>query len=479
MATSRFDLVVLGAGPAGLAAATAAARAGRSVALLDGEERPGGQYWRHPARDLSARGLQHDLATFADLVREVRGRVTYLAGHNAWTASRNGHGFSVHATCGDREVAISGRTLVLATGSHDRSLPFPGWDLPGVFTAGGAQALVKGHGVVPGRRVVVGGTGPFLLPVAAALASRDGVTVAGVFEANRPTRWLGEAAAVGRSAGKLAEAAGYFAALARRRVPYRTRRAIVAAHGDDRVEAVTVTRIDRWWRVVPGTARTVDCDAVAVGWGFVPRLELPLALGCGTRVDADGSLIISVDGGQATDVPGVFAAGEVCGVGGADLAVVEGEIAGLVAAEAPAAGARLGRLRRRRAALRDFAAGMHRVHPVRDGWKGWLRPDTIVCRCEEVPAAEIAHAVADLGAVDARSAKLMTRAGMGWCQARVCGYAAAHLTAVPGHPADQRGTAERPVAFPVPLGMLARSSADRTGHDGAADAPATGGEDRA
>src|SRR5690606_12789508 len=145
-----------------------------------------------------------------------------------------------------------------------------------------------------------------------------------------------------------------------------------------------------------GTARTVDCDAVAVGWGFVPRLELPLALGCGTRVDADGSLVISVDGGQATDVPGVFAAGEVCGVGGADLAVVEGEIAGLAAAEAPAAGARLGRLRRRRAALRDFAAGMHRVHPVRDGWKGWLRPDTIVCRCEEVTAAEIAHAVADL-----------------------------------------------------------------------------------
>jgi NADPH-dependent 2,4-dienoyl-CoA reductase/sulfur reductase-like enzyme len=206
-------------------------------------------------------------------------------------------------------------------------------------------------------------------------------------------------------------------------------------------------------------SRRLEVDAVAVGWGFTPQLELHLALGCETSVDADGSLVVVVDSGQLTSRPGVLAAGESTGVGGASLAVVEGAIAGSTAAALT--GHRdlpertLARLRRRRASLMGFARAMHAVYPVPTGWADRLTGDTLVCRCEEVTVAQLRHAV-ELGAVDVRTAKLLSRAGMGRCQGRVCGYAAACLTAEwTGGTYDPRGVAERPVASPLPLGLVA------------------------
>ncbi|MGH8823633.1 MAG: FAD-dependent oxidoreductase [Jiangellaceae bacterium] len=460
MATSRYDVVVVGAGPAGMAAAAAAARAGCTVAMLDAAPRPGGQYWRHPPGHLDAvADLHHDVTTYRKLEGAVRSEVDHLPDHHVWAAARRADVFDVHAVRDGRDVVVTGAAVVLAPGAYDRQVPFPGWDLPGVLTAGGAQALLKGHQVRAGSRVAVGGTGPFLLSVAAGLATR-GVGVVGVFEANSPIRWLRHLPAVARTPGKLAEGAGYAATLARHRIGFHARHAIVAAHGEDRVRAVTVARLDRGWRVLPGSERTVACDAVAVGWGFVPQIELPLSLGCVTRVDADGSLVAVVDERQAGTVAGVFLAGEVCGVGGAALAVTEGEIAGRSAAAW--LGRRVGmpdRLRRHRRAHRAFAAAMHRAHPVPEGWNTWLEPTTVVCRCEEVTVADVVDAVQGLGATDARTVKLLSRAGMGWCQGRMCAYATGCLTGVEtGLPADPGQLAERPVATPVPLGELARGA---------------------
>ncbi|RIQ17198.1 FAD/NAD(P)-binding oxidoreductase, partial [Jiangella rhizosphaerae] len=310
---------------------------GARVALIDAGRQPGGQYWRHRPGDLGAvADLHHDLRTFRALVGGAAGAVRHV-GHHVWTVSGSvADGFAVRAVAGDAEIEVAARSLVLAPGAYDRQVPFRSWDLPGVYTAGGAQALLKGSEVLVGRRVVVGGTGPFLLPVAAGLAAR-GAQVVGVYEANRPAGWVRHTGAVARVAAKLTEGAGYAAALARHRVPFHARRAVVAAHGDDVVEAVTVAKLDHDWRIVPGSERVVECDAVAVGWGFTPQLELPLALGVATRVDADGSLVVEVDEHQRTSVPGVYVAGEACGVGGAPLAVAEGEIAGTAAA-ATAAG---------------------------------------------------------------------------------------------------------------------------------------------
>src|SRR5690606_23324809 len=331
-------------------------------------------------------------------------------------------------------------------------------DLPGVYTAGGAQALRKEHAVVAGRRVIVAGTGPFLLPVAAALASH-GARLAGVFEAGVTVGWLRHATVLARHAARLGEAAAYRGRLLAARTRYRSRHAVVAAHGDGRLDRVTVARIDSRWRVREGSHRTVRCDALAVGWGFSPRIELAVGLGCATGIGADGSLVITVDDDQATDVPGVYVAGEACGVGGAGLAVAEGEIAG------GAAAARIGGLpsldsapaRRTRDRGRAFAAAMHAVYPVRDGWYGWSQADTVVCRCEEVPVRALATAVHDLGASDTRAVKLLSRAGMGWCQGRICGFALSRIAAIEGGGVGgESSLVRRPLAVPVPLGALAR-----------------------
>jgi NADPH-dependent 2,4-dienoyl-CoA reductase/sulfur reductase-like enzyme len=436
------DIAVLGAGPAGLAAAVAAYQAGARVTVVDAASRVGGQYWRHRDGDS---GAGHHLWPTLCALRDTP--LDFRPGHAIWHVERTGDGFTTHTSAGE----IRSHTVIVATGAYDRQLPFPGWTLPGVFTAGGAQALLKGHGVVAGDRVVVAGTGPFLLPVAAGLASA-GARVLGVFEAGSPLGFTRHPAAVARNLGKLGEGAGYLRVLRRHRVPFHTRRTVVAAHGEDRVRSVTVGTLDRAWRVV--AEEEIECDAVAVGYGFTPQLEIPLQLGCETHLDVDGSLVATADDRQRASVPGVYLAGEVCGVGGAQLSLVEGELAGR-----HAAGAALDqRLVRRRAALRDFAAAMHRTYPVGPGWQTWLTGDTIVCRCEEVPVDEVRRSIVDLGATDPRAVKLLARPGMGLCQGRVCGFATACLVAeTVGRPvssADLLGMSARPVAQPITLGSL-------------------------
>ncbi|MCX4783379.1 NAD(P)/FAD-dependent oxidoreductase [Streptomyces sp. NBC_01264] len=454
---SPADLAVVGAGPAGLAAAVAAAGLGLRVTLLDAGERPGGQYFRHPAPGLGAarpEALHHGWADFASREAALRahvsaGRITYLPRHHVWTVTPDPGGgpvWALHAVVGPEEAAatVGARGVLLATGAYERQLPFPGWTLPGVVGAGGAQAMLKGGLVLPGSRVVVAGSGPLLLAVAGSLAAA-GARVPAVVEAAAYTGYAAHAAALLRNPGKLAEGATYGGALLRHGVRLLTRHAVTEAHGTDRVEAVTVARLDRDWRPLPGTARRIPCDAVAVGHGLVPQLELATGLGCATRLSPDATVALEVDAGQRTSVPGIWSAGETGGIGGAQLALTEGEIAAHSAAGRPVP-ARLARARTR---LRAFAAAMAGAHRPGAGWTGWLREDTDVCRCEEVPAGRIREAVEDLGARDARTVKLLTRAGMGWCQGRMCGPAVAALAGT--DPAPDR----RPLSCPVPLSHLA------------------------
>ncbi|MGW9071125.1 FAD/NAD(P)-dependent oxidoreductase [Streptomyces yangpuensis] len=492
-AAGPVDLAVVGAGPAGLAAAVTAAGLGLRVAVLDAGDRPGGQFYRHPAPGLGAdrpEALHHGWAEFATREAALRahesaGRITYLPLHHVWTVVPAGAGaghaapgrtgvaepapeWTLHAVAGhapdERAATVAARAVLIATGAYERQLPFPGWTLPGVIGAGGAQAMLKGGLVLPGKRVVVAGSGPLLLAVAGSLAAA-GATVPAVVEAAAYTAYAGRVPTLLRNPGKLVEAAGYGGALARHHVRLLTRHAVTEAHGTGRIEAVTVARLDRDWRPVPGTARRIPCDALAVGHGLVPQLELATGLGCATRPSPDGTVALEVDAEQRTSVPGVWSAGETGGIGGAQLALTEGELAAYSvaaalrlrpAAAAPRAG-RPERLARRRARLRAFADAMAAAHRPGEGWTGWLRDDAVVCRCEEVPAGRIREAARDLGARDARTVKLLTRAGMGWCQGRMCGPAVAALAGAESgaesgaEPAPDR----RPFSCPVPLGHLA------------------------
>lgn len=464
-----YDIAVLGAGPAGLSAAVAAAAQGSRTVLIDADARPGGQYWRH--RDGDDGALHQGWSHFQRLHENLAAQhlLDYRPSHSIWHVERTGAGFTTHATCDGSPRTISSRTVIVATGAYDRQLPFPGWTTPGVFTAGAVQALLKGQGVLAGKRIAVAGTGPFLLPVAAGLAEA-GATVVGVFEAGLPSAFGRHPIAALRNLPKLAEGAGYLRILVKHRIPYRNRAAIVAAHGTDTVTGATVARLDGQWRIVPGGTREIDCDTIAVGYGFTPQTEIPLQLGCEMGRDDDGSLIACVDSRQRSSAEGVYVAGEACGIGGAQLAIVEGELAGLHAAYATAGSVpdrrHLARLLRQRTAQRSFAAAMHQAYPVPDGWQTWLEQDTTICRCEEVTASTLREAVTDLGATEPRMVKLYARPGMGLCQGRVCGYATACLAARANNRQptvdDLRGIAARPIAQPLTLGALAAETSDNS-----------------
>jgi NADPH-dependent 2,4-dienoyl-CoA reductase/sulfur reductase-like enzyme len=463
-------LAVVGAGPAGLAAAVAAADAGATVVVVDLGQRPGGQYLRQPTV-AGVPAVAHSRRADG-LLREALAhpRITFRTRHQVWAAAVEGRpadddggtsGVTLRLIGPDGPATLTTPALVLAPGGHDRVVPFPGWDLPGVVTAGAAQALAKGQGVLVGRRVLVAGTGPFLLTVAAGLA-RAGAQVAAVVEAAPLRRWARHARAVAATPGKLVEAARYLGALRRRGVPVWRGQAVTEVREYDDGLRATVSRIDADWRAGAVT-RTVPVDAVCVGHGFTPSVELAVALGCAIRADpADGSLVVEVDGCGRSSVPGVLVAGEATGVGGADLAISEGRLAGLTAAHRlglldDAGLARAGApVARRAVRQRRFAAALHRAHPVPAGWTGWLTDDTVVCRCEEVTAGRLRADVAAYGLDDVRALKLVTRIGMGLCQGRVCGRAAACLlAAASGRDQPLEGFANRQIVLPVPLGAVA------------------------
>jgi NADP-dependent aldehyde dehydrogenase len=472
------DIAVVGAGPAGLAAAVTAADAGASVVVIDAGTQPGGQFWRHRPETVAPKPDghgHHGWATYLDLrsrfdAARGRGQIRYLPGLQVWMAEHDDANFTLRTTPvvasapGARSPAVGSSTLVvrrlvLCPGGYDRQLPVPGWDLPGVMTAGGIQTFIKGNGVLPGRRFVLAGTGPFLLPVAAGIAEAGGKVLA-VLESSAPSAWLPHLRAAAGVPGKALEGFEYAAIFAKHTIPYRTRRIVTevvgtGGAGPERITSVRTAKVDAEGRARPGTERVYeDVDVVGFGWGFTPQLELPLALGVQTRLDADGSLVAIVDERQESTIPGLFLAGEITGIGGATLAVLEGLAAGAAAAGT----ARPATERRTVARHRRFAEAMHLAHPVPPAWQDWLTPDTTVCRCEEVTAGQITKARDSLGASDARSLKSFTRPGMGWCQGRVCGFASACLGAGPGASptADSlASTAKRPLAAPVAIGQLA------------------------
>jgi D-hydroxyproline dehydrogenase subunit alpha len=473
-------VTVVGAGPAGLAAAVAAADLGCTVTLIDSAATPGGQIYRQSLLDEEQENSKsfHAARLAHRFQRALRHeRVHYVPATSVWHAERASaegqpgefvlrlagpDGASAEAPL--RSGTVRSDALIVATGATELVLPFPGWDLPGVTTVGAAQALLKSQGVTIGRRAIVAGSGPLLLPAAAGLAAA-GVKVVAVLEATTAAAGARGAAGLAAYPGKLAEAAGYAATLARHRVPVRPGHAVVGCRGDGRVRQATIARLDRGWRPVPRSRRDVEVDALHVSFGFSPALELTRLLGCADDPHPDRPIAtVRVDADQATSVPGVFAAGEITGIGGADVAELEGYLAGAAAAAylgaAPPDGRapRLGPIRSRLARARRFAARLDGAYPLRPGWLAWPAPDTVVCRCEDVSWAEIDRAVA-AGAHDVRAVKGLTRCGMGYCQGRICGATVQSLISHDsGHPLDKVGDLHgRPILSPVSLEAIANT----------------------
>jgi len=456
------NVVIIGAGPAGLSASLAAAAAGAPVLLIDSNPRLGGQYWRMSADDFQDQHNQHfDLDTGLLLINAVKARkeIEVWSGSQIWSATNKDGKNTLRVIYQGKERIVNTENLILCTGAYDRTLPFPGWDIPGVMTPGGVQSLLKGHGVLAGRRVVVAGSGPFLLPVAAGVVKAGGSVVA-LLEANKSRRWLTSFFVLLENISKIKEAFYYIKTISEAKVRVRFGQAVIAAHAasNGELESVDIAKIDRNFRIKK--VQNIKCDVAAIGWGFTADTSLAGSLGCNQLVAKDDGVVVWVDGEQQTSIPGVFAAGEITGIGGSDLSMAEGVIAGISAAKFVGCNVEVLKAHRKRRAKRQrFASALIRAYPIKPGWKSWLRDETIICRCEEVCLSDLKHSINELGATDSRTAKLLTRCGMGLCQGRICGRFVVDLVAnelnLSPTDTDRISAVNRPIITPIPLGVLA------------------------
>jgi NADPH-dependent 2,4-dienoyl-CoA reductase/sulfur reductase-like enzyme len=419
------DVIVVGAGPAGIAAATAAARHGRSVLLLDDNPAAGGQIWRSGIEVPNKRAnKKEDEKKNKALHLLVASGATLLFGYRVFDtpAPRTLH--ALRETAGDAEViALEFDRLILATGARERFLPFPGWTLPGVFGAGGLQALVKGGFPIQGKRVAVAGSGPLLLAVAVHLREY-GAHVTIVAEQAPMSQLAPFALSLWSHPAKIWQGIGYRAALGK--TPYRTGCWPVSALADKTtglLKSVAFTDGTKTW--------DERCDLLACGFHLVPNTELASLLGCNLRGD-----FVKVDEQQQTSVPNVYCAGEPTGIAGLDAALLQGEIAGLACAEQ-----RTGPARARNIIEQRFAARLETAFQLRPDLRLLASLETIVCRCEDVTYGNLA---ARSGWTDA---KLQTRCGMGPCQGRICGPATQTLF-------GWTPKSIRPPLSPVPVSAL-------------------------
>ncbi|GGA33891.1 FAD-dependent oxidoreductase [Dyella nitratireducens] len=419
----RYDIVIVGAGPAGLAAAEAALAQGARVAWLDAQSAAGGQVWRKDIRygwprqaaRVITEVVNHPHATWMPQTQVI------AAEQNALLLQNEREGWRI--TYG---------SLILATGARELLLPFPGWTLPGITGAGGLQALVKQGWPLDGRRVVIAGSGPLLL-AAAVTAKRHGAHVLGIYEQASDAAVHGFARKLWRWPGKALQAAVLRSQLAG--IPYHCGSIVTRALGEHALERIEIDG--------PHGTQRIECDQLAIGYGLVPNVELAQMLGCAMKQEG-AHPCVDVDTSQRTSVTNIYAAGELCGIGGRDCAWLEGRIAGLVAAGADIDASLL----RQQRHARTFAAALREHFKLDPYIHDLAQPDTLICRCEDVPL----QALKDYD--DARSAKLATRCGMGACQGRICGTALAELGLFPR-------SGQRPPLFPArlaSLGELASSS---------------------
>ena len=384
------DIVIVGAGPAGLSAALAAAPSGASIVILDDNPLPGGQIWRDgPNAHLprAAIELREKVVACANIRIHNGTRVVALAGEQGLLLED-----------AERGWRLDYRKLILCTGARELLLPFPGWTLPGVTGAGGLQALIKGGMPVDGQRVVIAGSGPLLL-ASAATARSNGARVLRIAEQASWPALARFAMKLPQWPNKLLQSFGLYDRT------YRADSHVVAALGSDRLEAV---RLNQGGKVVE-----IECDRLACGFGLVPNTQLGQALGCTIENGA-----IRIDAWQASTRAGIYAAGECTGFGGSELALVEGSIAGHAAVGEHEHARSLWPQRQR---WQGFADALRRDFALAPRLSQLAEPDTLVCRCEDVPYSALA------GKPDWTAAKLASRCGMGACQGRVSGAAAQQL----------------------------------------------------
>lgn len=467
------DVLIVGAGPAGLAAAQAATESGLEVVIVDERKSAGGQYFKQPgsAFAVDAGRLDGQFREGRELAESARTAGAVLIPEaTVWGAfagqddSEGSRPYRVEVVTPQRRLTIRPRRLVLACGAYERGVPFPGWTLPGVITTGAAQTLLRASQVTPGKRVLIAGNGPLNLQVAGEL-SAVGVEVVALVEVAPSPRLsaVGALAAMALASPRLVvDGIKHTLALRRHRVPVMYRHALIRVEGAGRAERAVVARIDYDGRPVSGTERGYDVDAVCMGYGFLPQSEFARALGCRHAYDSvRGGLAVERDDDGRTSRRDIFVVGDAGGLGGARIAMSQGTLAGLAVSRDLGCNLDAQALH----SEKDARRSLHRHRRFQRAlWFLYRGPllvdqlataDTLVCRCEGVSKGTLIAMAEEAGAAGAL--KRLSRAGMGRCQGRYCG------PVIAGMLRQRAGTsleetdffAPRPPFRPVPVGSLA------------------------
>ncbi len=464
----KFDVVIVGMGPAGMASAVELAELDLNIAIVDENSLPGGQIYRQHSRDFtlidpSFMGDKYKKGRkLVDEFKSVKDKITLFNdtyiwgffGENTLTLLQNG-----------KMISMNFDKLLITEGATERTIPFPGWTLPGIITLGGLQKFVLHERLLPGKRFLLAGCSPLLLPVAANLLDA-GAEVVGICDASMSNKHMKLMTKLIGQKGLAKEVFSYIFPVIKKSVPIMRSCAVTAASGESGVQRVTVMKLDKNGNPVAGSEKNYEVDILAVSYGFLPSTRLSRLLGCKQEYDQVlNAWNPETDDHMQTSVPGVYVAGDSGGIGGADMAEIEGHIAA-----AHMAG-ELGRLPggevEKRAAqyqkakerISKYISVLNDVFAVRPGLFDIMDKDTIVCRCEQITLGQILGGI-ELGFRNINEMKRI-RTSMGLCQGRSCEATVSHIMAQSGIPIDEIGyLGLRPPLSPLPVSLLEANAAE-------------------
>ena len=463
MKAKEYDVAIVGAGFSGLVAAGILNEQDLDILLIEESDDPGGLYLRtHPPANVSGKNLDALQKTGRDRIRQLSdGRAAVMTRTRVLGINAD------HEMLLEEDLkglyALRPKIILLATGAREKFVPFKGWTLPGVFSTGAVQIMLKGSGVLPSRRMLIGGSGLFLYTVAADVISHGG-RISAIFDESSIRQKMGMGRRLPAHPDKLRQGVGQLFRIFFSRTRIRHRCRIIEACGDKQVESVRAAKIDSRGLPVPGSETEYPCDCLAIGNGFCANIELGLLAGCRSEYDARmGGWIIVTDENLRTSVNGIYAAGEITGVGGASKSIAEGKLAAYAILR------EFGRihdqhyqdavlpLKKERKRHRLFASRFNVLgNPSRRALTA-IPDDTILCRCEDITVGEVKEAIAD-GCRTPVAVKRALRTGMGICQGRICGPVLSEMigacTATPVE--NQTPLSVRWPVKAVPLEVLAK-----------------------